>query len=148
MASYTLTICGRGEDIKYSDSHGELWLQRTYCNGDRLYCDDTAQLPFDRRREIILNLCHYFDTITDPMVFVLDIADKDRSALEVLFLDLTSQGHQLTIESDSAAIRERATDERYLDVVRAGKILYVGCIEIRTEDEYWQWKGRGRKHRT
>lgn len=44
-------------------------------------------------------------------IFVLDVADKDRHALEWLFKDLISQGNKLSVEYDSAAKREKSKDD-------------------------------------
>jgi hypothetical protein len=143
---YEIEIIGRGEEVLYSDGDIELSLERTYCDGHRLYCNSIIGvhgglvLPFVKRRQIIENLCDYFDTKNEPSIFVLDEADKDRQALERLFKDLRSQGHKLSVEYDSAAKREKAKDDMYISVLKAGKKLSIYGVEISSVEDYWRWK--------
>jgi len=143
---YEIEIIGRGEEISYSDGDIELSLDRTYCEGHRLFCDSTIGvrdglvLPFKKRRQIIENLCDYFDTKNEPSIFVLDEADKDRQALEQLFKDLISQGNKLSVEYDSAAKREKAKDDEYIGILKAGKKLSIYGVEISSIEDYWRWK--------
>ena len=144
--NYRIQILGRGEDMLYSDSELELNLQRTYCNGHRLYCNDTSgecgwpALPFAKRREIIENLCEYFNTKKEPSTFVLDEADKDRIELELLFSNLIAEGHKITVEYDSAKRREQAQDEMYISTLKAGKKISLNGQQIDTVEDYWRWK--------
>jgi hypothetical protein len=143
---YKIQIAGRGENMVYSDSDLELSLERTYCNGHRLYCNNTAgehggpALPFVKRREIIENLCEYFDTKNEPSIFVLDETDKDRKELEHLFSNLASKGHKITVEYDSAKNREQVQDEMYISILKAGKKLSINGMEIESVEDYWRWK--------
>jgi hypothetical protein len=143
---YRIEIIGRGEEMLYSDSDVELSLDRTYCDGHRLFCDSTVGvrggpvLPFEKRRQIIENLCDYFDTKSKPSIFVLDEADKDRKTLERLFEDLISQGNKLSVEHDSAAKREKAKDDMYISILKAGKKLSIHGVEISSVEDYWRWK--------
>jgi hypothetical protein len=145
-SKYEIEIVGRGEVILYSDGDIELSLDRTYFDGHRLFCDSTSGvrggpvLPFEKRRQIIENLCDYFDTKNEPSIFVLDEADKDRKALERLFEDLISQGNKLSVEYDSAAKREKAKDDEYIGVLEAGKIISIHGVEIGSVEDYWRWK--------
>ena len=99
-------------------------------------------LPFKKRRQIIENLCDYFDTKNKPSIFVLDEADKDRQALERLFKDLISQGNKLSVEYDSAAKREKAKDDMYISILKAGKKLSINGVEISSVEDYWRWNTR------
>ena len=143
---YEIEIIARGEEMLYSDSDVELTLVRTYMKGHRLFCDSTIGiydglvLPYKKRRQIIENLCDYFDTKNEPSIFVLDEADKDRQALERLFNDLISQGNQLSVEYDSAAKREKAKDDMYISILKAGKKLSINGVEISSVEDYWRWK--------
>ena len=143
---YEIEIMGRGEVILYRDGDMELMLDRTYCDGHRLFCDSTSGvrggpvLPFIKRSQIIENLCDYFDTKNKPSIFVLDEADKDRQALERLFMDLISQGNKLSVEYDSAAKREKARDDMYIGVLKAGKKISIHGVEISSVEDYWRWK--------
>ena len=71
-SKYEIEIIGRGEEMLYTDGDIELLLDRTYCDGHRLFCDSTIGvrggpvLPFRKRRQIIENLCDYFDTKNKP----------------------------------------------------------------------------------
>ena len=143
---YEIKIIGRGEEMLYADGDIELLLVRTYCDGHRLFCDSTTGvhsglvLPFKKRRQIIENLCDYFDTKNKPSIFVLDEADKDRQALEQLFKDLISQGNKLSVEYDSAAKREKTKDDMYISILKAGKKLSINGVEISSVKDYWRWK--------
>jgi hypothetical protein len=143
---YEIEIMGRGEEMLYRDGDIELLLERTYCDGHRLFCDSTSGvrgglvLPFGKRRQIIENLCDFFDTKNKPSIFVVDEADKDRHALEQLFKDLVSQGNKLSVEYDSAAKREKARDDMYIGVLKAGKKISINGVEIRSVEDYWRWK--------
>ena len=143
---YEIEIMGRGEEMVYRDGDIELLLERTYCDGNRLYCDSTSGvrggpvLPFIQRRQIIENLCDFFDTKNKPTIFVLDEADKDRQALEQLFKDLVSIGNKLSVEYDSAAKREKARDDMYIGVLKAGKKISIHGVEISSVEDYWRWK--------
>ncbi|MGD8814661.1 MAG: hypothetical protein PVI78_09320 [Anaerolineales bacterium] len=144
--NYEIEIIGRGEEMLYSDGDIELMLERTYCDGHRLFCDSTRgvrggpALPFEKRRQILENLCDYFDTKNEPSIFVLDEADKDRQALEQLFQDLISQGNKLSVEYDSAAKREKAKDDMFIGILEAGKKLSIHGVEISSVEDYWRWK--------
>lgn len=144
--TYRIKIIGRGEEVLYSDNDLELSLERTYCNGHRLYCNNTAgeyggpSLPFNKRLEIIENLCEYFDTKTERSIFVLDEADKDKEELIRLFSDLLSKGHKITVEYDSAKKREQAQDEMYIGTLKAGKKLSINGKDIESVEAYWRWK--------
>lgn len=143
---YEIEIIARGEEMLYSDSDVELTLVRTYMKGHRLFCDSTIGihdglvLPYKKRRQIIENLCDYFDTKNKPSIFVLDEADKDRKELERLFQDLISQGNRISVEYDSAAKREKAKDDEYIGVLEAGKIISINGVEISSVEDYWKWK--------
>jgi hypothetical protein len=143
---YEIEIMGRGEEMLYRDGDIELLLERTYCDGHRLFCDSTSGvrgglvLPFGKRRQIIENLCDFFDTKNKPSIFVVDEADKDRHALEQLFKDLVSQGNKLSVEYDSAAKQEKARDDMYIGVLKAGKKISINGVEIRSVEDYWRWK--------
>ncbi len=142
---YTLRTYGIGEDIAYSDSSGELWLQMSYNRVRRFYCRDTEKLPLGRRKEVVENLCDYFQTRLEPSVFVLDERDKDRKELEDLFARLVGEDHKITVEYDSAEKREHFEDTMYLQVLRAGKKLVLDGVELGTEAEYWQWKQKAQQ---
>jgi len=143
---YEIEIIGRGEEILYSDSDIELSLDRTYCDGHRLFCDSIGGvrggplLPFSKRRQIIENLCDYFDTKNKASILVLDVADKDRQELERLFKDLISQGNKLSVEYDSAAKRDKSKDYMYIGILKAGKKLSIYGVEINSVEDYWRWK--------
>ena len=145
-SEYKIEIIGRGEEMVYTDGDIELLLVRTYCDGHRLFCDSTTGvhsglvLSFDKRRQIIENLCDYFDTKNKPSIFVLDEADKDLQMLERLFKDLISQGNKLSVEYDSAAKREKANDDMYIGILKAGKKLSIHGVEINSIEDYWRWK--------
>ena len=143
---YQIQILGRGEDMLYSDSNLEIYLETTYLNGQRLYCSNTVEgsgklaISFLKRREIIENLCEYFKTTSEPTIFVLDIADKDREEFEHFFENLISIGHKITVEYDSAKKREEAEDKMFISTLNAGKKLYINDVEIKSVEDYWGWK--------
>ena len=143
---YKIEIIARGEEMIYTDGDLEIILDRTYCDGHRLFCESTTGvhnglvLPFRKRKQIIENLCDYFDTMNKPSIFVLDEADKDRQALERLFKDLISQGNKLYVEYDSAAYREKSKDDMFIGILEAGKKLSIHGVEINSVEDYWRWK--------
>lgn len=143
---YKIQIVGRGEEMIYSEPDLELGLERTYINGHRLYCNNTSgeyggpALPFLKRKEIIENLCEYFNTKTEPSIFVLDETDKDRKELEHLFAELVSKGNKITVEYDSAKKLDQVQDEMYLSILKAGKKLSIDGKEIKSVEDYWRWK--------
>jgi len=132
--------------MTYSTDNIKLSLDRTYCNGHRLFCDNTygvhgePKLPFETRRSIIEDLCDYFETKNEPSIFVLDETDEDRQALERLFEELISQGNRLIIEYDSSQKRELRKDKMYLDILKSGKKLSINGTAIGSVEEYWIWK--------
>ena len=73
--AYNLEFQFRGEEVIYTDADLSLTLERTYCSGHRIYCDSTSgkhdglDLPFSKRREIIMNLCAEFGTTQEPIRF-------------------------------------------------------------------------------
>ncbi len=143
---YSIQIHGRGEDMTYRDQDIELALERTYCNGHRLFCDNTQKdnngnlLPLEKRIAIINNLCDYFKTKESASIFVLDSADKDHANLESYLASLAKTGHKVSIESDSAEIREQNQDDMYLSILSAGKKLSINGHEINSVEEYFLWK--------
>ena len=143
---YKIEPVGRGEEMLYSDSDIELSLERTYCDGHRLFCNSFIEvrggplIPFSKRRQIIENICDYFDTKNAASIFVLDVADKDRQALEQLFKDLISKGHKLSVEYDSATKREKFRDDMNISILKAGKKLSINGVEINSVEDYWRWK--------
>lgn len=143
---YNIRILGRGEEIFYSDGNVKLWLERTYCDGHRLYCSNTEnddagiELAFSKRKSVIQNLCDYFDTKRTSSIFVLDEADKDRCEFELLFSDLVSDGHKIIIEYDNVKKREKAQDKMHINILKAGKTLSIDDVKIVSIKDYWQWK--------
>jgi hypothetical protein len=146
---YTVQSTGRGEEIVYADHDLALSLTRTYCDGHRLFCIDTATapgggpLPFRKRQEVIENLCEYFNTVARPSIFVIDEADRDREKLAKLFSNLVSKGHQISVEYDSAEKREQARDEMFIGILKAGKALSIHGRDITSIEDYWRWKNNG-----
>jgi hypothetical protein len=104
--AYTIRIQGRGDELIYTDAEVRLEMERTLEFGHRLYCDNTAHLPFPKRQQIVTHLCEHFRTQEQPTIFVLDETDKDRDALAAFLTELTTAGHQLTIELDSEEKRQ------------------------------------------
>ena len=145
-AKYEIEIIGRGEEMLYRDGDIELLLERTYCDGHRLFFDSTSGvrggpvLPFIQRRRIIENLCDFFDTKNKPTIFVLDEADKDRKALEQLFKDLVSLGNSFLWNSTAPLNSEKAIDDMYIGVLKAGKKISIHGVEISSVEDYWRWK--------
>ncbi len=142
---YTIQIQGRGEEMVYADGDIELQLERTYCNGHRLFCDNTSgangpALPLSKRREVILNLCEFFNTKDAPTIFVLDERDRDRQQLEMLFAELASQNQKVSVEYDSAEKRKKVLDDMYVGILKAGKKLSIKGVEIKSVEDYWRWK--------
>lgn len=143
---YNIRIVGHGEEMFYTDGNLRLWLETTYCDGHRLYCsnttsDDTGvELAFSKRKNIIQNLCDYFDTKLTSTIFVLDEDDKDRCELELLFSDLVSNGHKIVVEYDSTEKREQAQDEMRINILEAGKTLSIDGVKIVSIEDYWRWK--------
>jgi hypothetical protein len=142
---YSVRIVGRGEEMVYADGDGELHLERTHCNGHRLFCDNTSgaarpALAFAKRREVIVNLCDFFKTKESATIFVVDEADKDHGQLEALFAELVSVGHKVAVEYDSAQKRAGIMDEMYLGFLRAGKKLSIDGVDIPSVEGYWRWK--------
>ncbi len=143
---FIIDIKGRGEEMIYSDNDLKLSLERTYCDGHRLYCTNTIRddagmlIPFEKRKNIFENLCAYFDTKNNSSIFVLDEIDKDRKELENFFTNLISGGHKITVEYDCAIKRENEKDEMYLKLLRAGKKLSINGEKIGTVEDYWRWK--------
>jgi hypothetical protein len=148
---YSLRILGRGEDMVYRDSEGEVELEQTYVDGHRLYCNNTAgegsgpSLSFERRKRIIENLCEYFEARDRELIFVLEPSDKDRIALERLFGQLRSAGHRIVVETDHAERRAALEDEKWLAWLRSGRTLSFDGVELRSEDDYRRWKASHRK---
>jgi len=141
-----IKIHGRGEEVSYKDSDLELPLQRTYCDGHRLYCADTERdidgspIPLRKRIQIINNLCAYFQSKSNENVFVLDEADKDRKDIISHIEKLSKKGHKVSIESDSAEIREQFEDEMHIGILNSGKKLSINGHEINSVEEYMKWK--------
>ena len=144
--NFSIKIHGRGEDMTYRDSDLELPLQRTYCDGHRLYCVDTEKdiggspIPLKKRIQIINNLCEYFLSKESETIFVLDEVDKDCKDIVLYIEKLSKNGHKVSIESDSAAIREQHEDEMHIEILNSGKKLSINSQEINSVDEYIEWK--------
>lgn len=142
-----IEIKGRGEEFTYRRGDLKLSMDRTYGDGHRLFCDNTSgargfpSLSLPVRRQVITDLCDYFDARTNPLIFVIDESDKDRGDLERLFEILISAGYQLAIEYDSEEKRNRRKDDMYIGILRAGKELTINGTDIASEAEYWRWKG-------
>jgi hypothetical protein len=145
--TYEIEIKGRGEDFLYRRDGLEVALDRTYCDGHRLFCDCTSgkrgfpHLPISIRQQIILDLCDYFDSLSNPLIYVIDELDPNRIELEQLFDTLITKGHKISVEYDSEEKREKSRDEMYLGILRAGKELKINETEIHSEADYWRWKG-------
>jgi hypothetical protein len=44
------------------------------------------------------------------------------------------------VEYDSAAKREKAKDDMYISILKAGKKLSINGVEINSVEAYWKWK--------
>jgi hypothetical protein len=44
------------------------------------------------------------------------------------------------VEYDSAAKREKAKDDMYISILKAGKKLSINGVEISRVEDYWRWK--------
>ncbi len=147
--NYSLQIYNRGEEMTYSDVDIELELERTYCRGNRLFCDNTQAdsqenpIPLKKRIEIIDNLCDFFESKKSKSIFVLHEADKDQSNIEMYISSLIQKGHKLVIEKDSAKKQQKRLDDMYIGILKAGKVLNIKGVEINSVDEYWKWKENG-----
>ena len=143
--NYSIQAVARGEVLIYKDQDIELHLNHTYCDGKRLYCNDTSGLigpglPLSQRQEIFKNLCHYFNTKWWRYIFVLDERDKDRLELERFFAELAASGHKISVEYDSAEKREQVFDEMHLSFLRTGHKVIIDGIELNNAEDYWRWK--------
>ena len=109
---------------------------------DGIVTDKTRPpLSFGKRKDIINNLCDYFDTIVEPVIFVVDEADENRKELEQLFSGLVSKGHKITVEYDSAKKREQTRKNEYIGILKAGKKLSINGWEIdslEALEDYWR----------
>ncbi len=137
---YTAQYYGHIESLDYRDGYGQLWLQCTHTGTPRVYCTDTAELPFSRREQVLENLCDYFETAANPAIVVVDKADKDRKELEQLITRLAAEGQKITIEYETAEGREQAEEGWHLRWLGAGKKLKVEGTEIATTQDYLRWK--------
>jgi hypothetical protein len=132
--------------MTYMDSDLELPLQRTYCDGHRLYCVDTEKdiggspIPLKKRIQIINNLCEYFLSKKNENIFVLDEADKDHKGIISYIDKLSKKGHKVSTEIDSAALREQHEDEMHIGILNSGKKLSINGHEINSVDDYMEWK--------
>ncbi len=146
LKSYELKIIARGEDMEYKDNDIELYLERSYCSGHRLYCRNTDvdknqnPITLSKRLEIMDNLCDYFKTKEKETIFVLEVADKDRTALLNHIDELKQEGHLLKTEDSSPEIRNEFTDIKNLRWIKSGKTIQVGDIEIKTIEDYEKHK--------
>lgn len=134
---YTVRAFDRGESLDYRDGEGQLWLQ---CGSTRVYCADTAKLPFSRRERILVNLCDYFEADQNPLIVVVEEDDPERKELESLVCRLSAGGQKLRIEYQSAEKREQFERDWELRWLRAGKKLKIEGTEIATEEDYLRWK--------
>jgi hypothetical protein len=143
---YSIHIYGRGEEMTYTDPDLKLDLERTYCSGHRLYCNNTQKdrqgniISLKKRQAILDNLCDHFKTKESPNIFVLDIADKDHDGISTYIANLADKGHKVSIESDSAEIREQHQEDMYLGILKAGKKLSINGTDIGSVEEYFEWK--------
>jgi hypothetical protein len=44
------------------------------------------------------------------------------------------------VEYDSAAKREKAKDDMYISILKAGKKLSINGVDINSVEDYWRWK--------
>jgi hypothetical protein len=119
---YTARYCGHIESLDYRDGEGQLWLQ-CGCGSNRIYCSDTARLPFPRRERVLENLCDYYETATHPAIVVVDEKDKDREELERIIIRLFAAGQKITLEYVTAEQREQFERGWQLKWLGAGKKL-------------------------
>ena len=136
---YTATYYGHTESLDYRDGDGQLWLQ-CGCRDSRIYCDDTAKLPFSRRKRVMENLCDYYETVTNPLIVVLDERDKDREQLERVIARMSAQGQKITIEYWTAEMQEQFEQGWQLGLLRAGKKLRIDGTELGTVEDLERWK--------
>lgn len=123
--AYTIRIQGRGDELIYTDAEIRLEMERTISFGHRLYCDNTVHLPLLKRQQIITHLCEHFHTREEPTIFVIDETDKDREAITTFLNELTTAGHQLSVEVDSekkrrAFVKRLARDTKKIREERYG----------------------------
>ncbi len=146
---FTIRVEGRGEEIVYADAQGEVWIDRSATDQQRLHCNSICgpgrtKLPFGRRREIIIRLCESLNTKRSRARFVIDERDPDRWPLQALVAELAAQGHQVSVEHDSAEKRERQADEMFGRILQAskqaGKTFRLNGKEIKSIEDYQRWK--------
>ena len=138
--AYTVRYYGHLESLDYRDGHCQLWLQGSKAGIPRIYCSDTVKLPFSDRERVLTNLCDYYGTDTNPVIVVIDAADKHRRDLERLVTQLAAAGRKITIEYDTAERREQFERGWHLTWLKAGKKLKVEGTEIATVEDYLRWK--------
>jgi hypothetical protein len=136
---YTATYSGHIESLDYRDDDGQLWLQ-CGCRDSRIYCDDTAKLPFSRRKRVMENLCDYYETMINPVIVVLDERDKDREELERVIARMSAQGQKITIDYWTAEMQEQFEQGWQLGLLGAGKKLRIDGTELGTVEDYERWK--------
>lgn len=149
---FSIEFADRGEEIRYAEDDLALSIPRTWCAGNRIFCDGIqaapgeARLAADRREAVIRNLCTYFETRSREIIFVLDGQDPDRARLAAFLQQLAAGGHRVRVEYDSEARREERRDRMYLGILRAGKALNINGADIADEDAWWRWKqAQGRR---
>ncbi len=136
---YTARYHGHIESLDYRDGYGQLWLQ---CGRGtpRIYCADTARLPFSRRERVLENLCDYYETAAHPAIVVVDERDKDREELEHMIARLSAEGQKITVEYVTADMQEQFEKGWQLRWLGAGKKLKIEGTEISTVEDYLRWK--------
>lgn len=143
---FSIGFADRGEEIRYAEDDLVLTIPRTWCAGNRIFCDGirsapgAARLAADRREAVIRNLCKYFDTRTRELIFVLDEQDPDRVRLAAFLQALAAGGDRVRVEYDSDALQEERRDRMYLGILRAGKALEINGTAIPDADAYRHWK--------
>lgn len=135
-----------GEQLVYSDNELEVCLARTFREGHRLFFSETQadtrqqSLTLRQRFEILDQLCAHFDSLTKPLIIVLDEADRDLTLMEGRVEDLIEDGHRVTLERGGVSLRAKRLESLHLSILASGNPLSIEGVEITSVTAYAEWK--------
>lgn len=129
----------RGEDISYQLADKNADISFTWCNGSRIYSDNINKwnnglvMTNDEKRTVFCDVLHFVKTNRKKPIIVINSDDSSKNLWETLCSENKTDIEMVEYTSNE----ENYQFERnmYLDFLKAGKILTMDGIEIKTEQD-------------
>ena len=139
----------RGEEIIYQSSDKSMEIGFTWINGPRIYTEtiskweDGSILTEDEKKRVFVEIVRFVGKEPEKPIIVMNRDDPSRALWEELCSII--EGLIKNIEYTSKEEQYQFQRKKYLDFIRAGKIVTIEGIEFSNEKELDDFLDRRRK---